>query len=152
MNHVMKIACVLALAGTVTAALHAQEMRPDRAIKFRQGVMYAMNVNLGVLTRMAKGEIPYDKDAAVLRAKNLAELARMPWEGFVPVSHQGPRTKAKPEIWQDKAKFDKLADAMQAELPKLVAATQSGELSRLKSALGPVSDACTKCHDAFENE
>jgi cytochrome c556 len=114
--------------------------------------MYAMNVNIGVLSRMAKGEIPYDKDAAALRAKNLTELARMPWEGFVPVSHEGPRTKAKPEIWQDKAKFDKLAEAMQAELPGLVAATQSGELSRLKSALTPVADACTKCHDAFVNE
>ncbi len=97
-------------------------MRPDRAIKYRQGIMYAMNVNFGVLSRMAKGEIPYAKDAAVTRAKNISELAAMPWEGFVPVSHAGGRTKAKPEIWQDKAKFDKLADAMQAELPKLVAA------------------------------
>ena len=145
------LACGLVLA-TLAITVVAQEMRPDRAIKFRQGLMYAMNVNFGVLSRMAKGEIPYAKDAAVLRAKNLVELSAMPWEAFLPVSHSGGRTKAKPEIWQDKAKFDKLAEAMQAELPKLVAATQSGDPGQLKSALGRVGDACEKCHDAFVNE
>jgi cytochrome c556 len=145
------VACVTTLA-VVAIAAGAQEMRPDRAIKYRQGLMYAMNVNFGVLSRMAKGEMPYAKDAAVLRAKNLSELSAMPWEAFLPVSHAGGRTKAKPEIWQDKAKFDKLAEAMQAELPKLVAATQSGDPAQLKSAVGRVGDACEKCHDAFVNE
>jgi cytochrome c556 len=151
----MKRAAILACGLTLTAlaaTVVAQEMRPDRAIRYRQGIMYAMNVNFGVLSRMAKGEIPYAKDAAVTRAKNISELATMPWEGFVPVSHTGGRTKAKPEIWQDKAKFDKLAEAMQAELPKLVAATQSGDPGQLKSAVGRVGDACGKCHDAFVDE
>jgi cytochrome c556 len=145
------LACGLTLAA-LAATVVAQEMRPDRAIKYRQGLMYAMNVNFGVLSRMAKGEIPYAKDAAITRAKNISELAAMPWEGFVPVSHTGGRTKAKPEIWQDKAKFDKLAEAMQAELPKLLAATQSGDPGQLKSAVGRVGDACGKCHDAFVDE
>lgn len=140
------------LAGVLASALHAQEMRPDRAVKYRQGVMYAMNIHLGSLSRMAKGEIPYNKDAAVRSATFVKELAAMPWEGFVPVSHEGGKTKAKADIWKDKAGFDKLAQAMQAELPGLLAAAQSGDVARLKPALGLVSDTCTNCHDKFVNE
>ncbi len=152
MNHALRLACGLALAGMLATTLFAQEMRPDRAIKYRQGLMYAINVNVGVLSRMAKGEIPYSKDTAVRHAKFAAELSRMPWDGFVPVSHEGPRTKAKADIWKDKAEFDKLAEAMQSEMPKLVAAAESGNLAQLKAALGPLGKSCDACHDKFANE
>ncbi len=130
----------------------AQEMRPDRAVKYRQGFMYAMNVNLGVLSRMVKGEIPFNKEKAVRSASFISELSQMPWDGFVPVSHEGGKTKAKADIWKDKAQFDKLAEALQAELPKLVAAAQTGDVAQLKAALGPATKACDNCHDKFENE
>jgi cytochrome c556 len=152
MNIPVKLVCGAALIVAVASTLYAQEMRPDRAAKYRQGVMYAMNVHLGVLSRMAKGEIPYNKDAAVRSATFISDLSKMPWDGFVPVSYDTPRTKAKPEIWKDKATFDKLAEAMQAELPKLIAAAQTGDVAKLKPALGAVNDACTNCHDKFEKE
>lgn len=144
--------CGLVMSSVAATALFAQEMRPDRAIKYRQGVMYALNVNLGVLSRMSKGEIPFNKDAAVRSATFAVELSAMPWDGFAPVSWDGPRTKAKPEIWKDKAQFNKLAEAMQAELPKLLAAAQSGDVARLKPALSAVNDSCAACHDKFVNE
>ncbi len=146
------LACGLIMSSVAATALLAQEMRPDRAIKYRQGVMYALNANLGVLSRMAKGEIPFNREAAVRSAKFAVELSEMPWEGFVPVSADGPRTKAKPEIWKDKAQFNKLAEAMQAELPKLLAAAQTGDVARLKPVLSAVNDSCAACHDKFVNE
>lgn len=152
MNYALKAACGLALTGAMATTLFAQDMRPDRAVKYRQGVMYAINVQVGVLSRMAKGEIAYNKDAAVRSAKFAAELSKMPWDGFVPVSHEGPRTKAKADIWKDKAEFDKLADAMQAEMPRLLAAAESGNLAQLKTALGPLGKSCDTCHDKFVNE
>ena len=91
------------MAATV---LFAHEMRPDRAVKYRQGVMYAMNVHLGVLSRMSKGEIPYNKDSAVRSAKFIKDLSAMPWDGFVPVSFEGVKTKAKADIWKEEPKFD----------------------------------------------
>ena len=140
-------------ASLAAPALFAEELRPDRAIKYRQGVMYAMNIHLGVLSRMSKGEIPYNKDSAVRSATFIAELSKMPWDGFIPVSHDGStKTKAKADIWKDKAQFNKLAEAMQAELPGLVAAAQAGDVVRLKPALGAVNEACKNCHDKFENE
>ena len=153
MSNMAKLACGLALAGIAATAVFAQEMKPDRAIKYRQGIMQAIGWHMGVLSRMVKGEIPYNKDTAVRSATFISELTRMPWDGFVPVSYEGgAKTKAKADIWKDKARFDKLAEAMQVETPKLVAAAQAGELARLKPALSAMGDACNSCHDKFQNE
>ncbi|MFO1316854.1 MAG: cytochrome c [Burkholderiales bacterium] len=140
-----------AVVAVFSAAVIAQDMRPDRAIKYRQGIMQAQGWQMGVLSRMAKGEIPYNKDQAVRAATFVNELVKMPWEGFVPVSDSG-NTKAKPEIWKDKAKFDKFAQEVQAETPKLVAAANSGDVAQLRAAVGAVGKACNNCHDDFQKQ
>jgi cytochrome c556 len=140
-----------AVVAAFSAAVLAQDMRPDRAIKYRQGIMQAQGWQMGVLSRMAKGEIPYNKDQAVRAASFVNELVKMPWEGFVPVSDSG-NTKAKPEIWKDKAKFDKFAQEVQAETPKLVAAANSGDVAQLRTAVGAVGKACNNCHDDFQSK
>jgi cytochrome c556 len=143
------IVSAAAIVAAFSVAVLAQDMRPDRAIKYRQGIMQAQGWQMGVLSRMAKGEIPYNKDQAVRAATFVNELVKMPWEGFVPVSDTG-NTKAKPEIWKDKAKFDKFAQEVQAETPKLVAAANSGDVAQLRIAVGAVGKACNNCHDDFQ--
>ena len=150
-KNLVPIVSATAVLAAFSAAVLAQDMRPDRAIKYRQGIMQAQGWQMGVLSRMAKGEIPYNKDQAVRAASFVNELAKMPWEGFVPVSDSG-NTKAKAEIWKDKAKFDKLAQDMQAETPKLVAAANSGDVAQLRTAVGAVGKACNNCHDDFQSK
>jgi cytochrome c556 len=142
----------LAVIGAFSAVVVAQEMKPDRAIKYRQGIMQAQGWHMGVLNRMAKGEIPYNKEEAVRSATYVNELVKMPWDGFVPVSDTGAPTKAKPEIWKDKAKFDKYAEAVQLETPKLVAAANSGDVAQLRAAVNATGKACNNCHDDFQNK
>ncbi|HEY5308119.1 MAG TPA: cytochrome c [Casimicrobiaceae bacterium] len=147
------LALGLMLAGAMAGNASAQEIKPDRAIKYRQGVFYAMGWNMyGVLGPMMKGEIPYNKDQAIKAASYLHELAFMPYDGFVAGSDQGAPTKAKPEIWKDRAKFDQLAQAMQAETTKLLAAAQSGDQAQFKSAVSATGKACSNCHDDFRNK
>ncbi len=150
-RNAVAVASSLAVLVTFSAAVLAQDMRPDRAIKYRQGIMQAQGWQMGVLSRMAKGEIPYNKDQAVRAASFVNELVKMPWEGFVPVSDSG-NTKAKAEIWKDKAKFDKYAQEVQAETPKLVAAANSGDIAQLRTAVGAVGKACNNCHDDFQSK
>jgi cytochrome c556 len=142
-------AAVAAVA--LSATVFAQEMKPDRAIKFRQGIMQAQGWEMGVLGGMAKGDIPYNKDRAVRAATFLNELVKMSWDGYIPVSDSG-NTKAKPEIWKDKAKFDKLAQEVQAETPKLVAAANSGDVAQLRTAVSAVGKVCSNCHDEFRSK
>ena len=95
------------LAGTM-AIVYAQDIKPDRAIKYRQGALTTMNWQLGMLGAMAKGERPYNKDEAIKRATALAEVSKLPWEGFIAGSDQGAPTKVKPEVWKDPTKFKAL--------------------------------------------
>lgn len=145
-KHLMPVVAALAVVGTFSAAVYAQSA--DRAIKYRQGVLQAMGWHMGVLGGMAKGERPYDKAVATRSAEYVNELAEMPWEGFTPGSDSGAPTKAKPEIWKEKAKFDKHAQDLQAVTPKLVSAAGT-DLAALRGAIGEVGRACSNCHDDF---
>ena len=149
-KNVVAVLSALAVVATFSAAVIAQEMKADRAIKYRQGVFQAMGWNFySVLGPMVKGEIPYNKDQAVRSATFLSHLAVMPYDGFIAGSDQGAPTKAKPEIWKEKAKFDKLAQDMQAETVKLVAAAQTGDPAALRTAVANTGRACSNCHDDF---
>jgi cytochrome c556 len=145
---VVPLVSALVVVGAFSAVVFAQEMKPDRAIKYRQGVLQAMGWHMGVLGSMAKGETPYNKDTAMRSAKFVSELSAMPWDGFGPGTDTGAPTKAKPEIWTNKAKFDGFAKDLQGETAKLAAASGSG-LDALKGALGPTGKACSNCHDDF---
>ena len=151
MKKAMQVVLGVALAGVVTAA-SAQGVPADRAIKFRQGVLTAMGWNMGPMGAMVKGERPYNKDEFLMRATNLDELAKMPWEGFTPGSDQGAPTKAKPEIWKDAAKFKQAQDALIAASAKLVAAAKTGTLDAVKGPFGDVGKTCSACHDDFRNK
>src|SRR6185295_7915089 len=84
----------LAVIGAFSAVVVAQEMKPDRSIKYRQGIMQAIGWHMGILGGMAKGEIPYNKDQAVRSATFVNDLMKMPFDGFVTVSDTGAPTKA----------------------------------------------------------
>jgi cytochrome c556 len=151
-KHLAPVAVALAVVGAFSIAVYAQGVKPDRAIKYRQGIMQAQGWHLGVLAAMAKGDRPYDKDTAIHSATFLDQLVYMAWEGYPPGSDQGAPTKAKPEIWKEPAKFKQLQEAVQAETPKLVTAAKTGDPNQLKSAVGPVAKACDNCHDDFRSK
>lgn len=140
-------ATTLLCAGVALA--WAQDIKPDRAIKFRQGILQAQGWNAGIMDAIIKGEKPYSKDEFVRRATYLDELAQMAWEGFIPGSDQGAPTKAKPEIWTEPAKFKQYQTDLQAETAKLVAAAKSGDMGLIKLAFNDLAKACKNCHDDF---
>jgi cytochrome c556 len=149
MKQAVPILAALAVVGAFSTAVYAQTA--DRAIKYRQGIMQAQGWHMGILGGMAKGTRPYDKDVAMRSARYVNELLDMPWEGFTPGSETGAPTRAKPEIWKDKAKFDKYGQDAKAESVKFAAAAGNG-LDALRAAIGPMGRACNNCHDDFQNK
>jgi cytochrome c556 len=137
----------LAVAGVAAA------QQADRAIKYRQGVMGGMGWHMGAISRVVKGERPFNKDEVVARTAYVDQLAHMPWEGFTPGSHEGAPTKAKPEIWKEQAKFKQYQEQLQVQTAKLVTSAKSaGDANALKGAVGDVAKACDNCHDDFRNK
>lgn len=150
MKPVVPVLTALAITGAFVVTVHAQTA--DRQIKYRQSVMTVQGYHFyGILGAMAKGTRPYDKDVAVRSAKFVDELIEMPWDGFTPGSETGAPTKAKPEIWRDKATFDKFGKEAKVETAKLVTAAGT-DLAALRAQVQATGKACKNCHDQFQNE
>ena len=97
--------------------------------------------------------MPYDAAAAARDADVVAMMSHLPWTAFGPGTDKGRETAARPEIWQEQAKFKERADKMQAAVAdKLVPAAKSGNLDQLKAAFGPTAQSCKACHDDFRRK
>jgi cytochrome c556 len=142
----------LALLAGAIAIASAQEIKPERAIKFRQGILQAQGWNAAIMNAMIKGERPYNKDEFLMRATYLDQLSHMAWEGFIPGSDKGAPTKAKPDLWNEPAKFKQYQTDLQAATPKLVAAAKTGDMKLIKPAFNDVAEACGNCHDDFRSK
>ena len=139
---------LLACAATLSLPAAAQFAKPEDAIKYREAVMTVQSFHLGRLFAMAQGKMPFDAKVAAADADVLAEVTKLAWPAFLPGTDKG-KTRAKPDIWTEQAKFKEAADKMQAEVAKLDAAAKTGNLDSIKAAVGPVGQSCKACHDNY---
>lgn len=137
----------VALGGIAGMAL--AQMKPDMMVKQRQSAMTLIAKYWGPIAGMASGKVsPYNADVVSRNATYLENLAQMPWDGFHD-STKDEKSRALPEVYSQKAKFDELAQRLQVETAKL------GELARAKNEAGvkqqyaAVGKVCGACHDGF---
>lgn len=148
------LSCLTASAATLAAICTAlpaaaQFAKPEDAIKYRQSVMFLQATYLGRLAAMANGRVPFDAKVAAENAELLYTLTRLPFAGFIDGTDKG-NTRAKPEIWTERAKFDAAAMKMQDQVTKLNAAAKTGNIDQIKAAVGAAGQACKACHDDFQ--
>jgi cytochrome c556 len=143
-------ALVAAALGGASLQVLAQA-KPDVLVAQRQAAMKLQGKYLGPIGGMLKGTIPYNADVVARNATFLENLARMPWDGFDP-STQGEKSKAKPEIYKEMAKFKAAADTLEAETSKLGAAARAKDEAGVKATFGNVAKACGSCHDTFREK
>ncbi len=151
----MKLLASIAFAATaftLAAPASAQFAKPEDAIKYRQSALFVMAQHFGRIGAMANGRVPFDAKVAADNAEIVADMAKLPWGGFVPGSDKGAPTKAKPEIWTEQAKFKEHSDKLQAETLKLAAAAKTGNLDNLKTAFGATAGTCKACHDNYRSQ
>ncbi|MDR7306871.1 cytochrome c [Rhodoferax saidenbachensis] len=142
---------VLAVAALVLAVpASAQFAKAEDAIKYRRSALFVMQQNFGRVAAMAAGKAPFDAKVAAESAEVAAFMSKLPWSAFVEGSDKGD-TKAKAEIWTDKAKFNENAEKLQADMAKLSAAAKTGNLDNIKAAVGAAGGNCKTCHDAFRS-
>jgi cytochrome c556 len=137
----------IALGGIAGMAL--AQMKPDMMVKQRQSAMTLIGKYWGPIAGMASGKVsPYNADVVSRNATYLENLAQMPWDGFHD-STKDEKSRALPEVYSQRAKFDELSQRLQVETAKL------GELARAKNEAGvkqqyaQVGKVCGACHDGF---
>ena len=138
-----------AVCAAISLPAAAQFAKPEDAVKYRQSALFVMGQHFGRIGAMANGRIPYDAVAAIANADIVAEMAKLPWAGFVSGAEGG---KSKPEVWKEGAKFKEHQDKMIAETGKLVVAAKAGNIDALKAQFGSTAGSCKACHDSFRNQ
>ncbi len=113
--------------------------------KERHEAMEQVNDAMKVLGAMAKGQRKFDPAVVRAEAGTIEERLEKAATLFPPGSDQG-ETHARPEIWSDRAGFDKgMKDGQQA-----AHALQSvTEEAAFRPALGALGKSCKECHDKY---
>jgi len=142
-----KIALAVLCAAAVAAPVLAQQMKLEDQIKLRRAAYDMMNLGFGDLGAMAQDKKPFNKEEAEHDADLLVAASTVPRRFFPEGSDKD--TKAKPEIWQNRADFDSKMDHMIAEAGKLPAVVRSGDMAAFKKQVGETGQACKACHDKY---
>lgn len=122
----------------------------ERAIEYRKAVYTVLGGNWGPIGQMVAGRMPFNGPVAAKSATRAAQIAAMAVDAYPDVSKDG-NTKAKPEIWTNRAEFDKinkdLSDHTAALAALLAKDTTGGDA--FKAAATAVANDCKACHDKF---
>ena len=132
-----------------SAPASAQFQKPEDAAKYRQSVMTVMGTHFGRIGAMVNGRAPFDAKVAQDSAHVVATMSTLPWPAFTPDT-EALKTRAKPEIWKEGAKFKESYEKLMAETVKLEAAAKTGNLDSIKTAFGATGGSCKNCHDSFQ--
>jgi len=95
----------------------------------------------------------YNEADATKRISREIFIAGLLNETFPDASNLGePDTKAKPEVWTNRADFDKGLQKLQDDLATLasVNAKEKGLTEPFKVALAAVAQDCKSCHDTYK--
>jgi len=150
------------IAGAILAAAAFAQSPPaggdkrtpaERAIDYRQAMFTVIGGNFGPIGGMQQGRAPFNGTEALKRAQRVAALSGFLEDAFPDISKEGD-TRAKPEIWADRAEFDKLVKDFNTHTAALAAtlAKDSKSEEAFKTAATAVAGDCKGCHDKFRTK
>jgi len=148
MNRLL-VAAAVAICVTSALPAAAQFQKPEDAIKYRQSAMFLQGTHAGRIGAMVNGRVAFDAKVLAENAAVLDAVIKLPFAAFVDGTDKG-NTRAKPEIWRERDKFNAAAAKAQEEVAKLNAAAKTANLEQIKPAFGAVGQACKACHDDFQ--
>jgi cytochrome c556 len=150
-NTVLAIITLAGLALSPLAISHFNDKEVPQS--YRQSWFAMLATNFGPMTAMVKGEIPWQEMQMAGYADQMAALMTIDvMRGFADGSEKGT-TKAKPEIWQNKADFQKKMDDLKVAVNALqVVAEQGTDRKAIAEQVAATGKACKACHDEYTAE
>jgi cytochrome c556 len=148
-------ACALAAAGTLaisSLALAQQPTKAEQAIKYRQSVYQVILWNLGPMGAAVQGKAPFDAKTFANQAQRVATMAPMLAEAYGADTFVAGKTRAKQEIWQNKADFDAKMDDFVRASAAFAEVAKTGDQAKIKPAFGQMTQTCKACHDKYRSE
>ena len=141
-------ALALALVG-LSLPVSAQDARVAGQVKLRQSAYTVLGAQMGIMAGMVQGRALFDAKAFQVAAERAAFMATVVPDVF-PAGSVNASSKAKPELWNNAAEFQKLMKDIQTRTAALVTAAKSGNLETIKPAFGATGASCKACHDKYK--
>jgi len=123
------------------------------AVENRKAAYTLIGNNFRWFGAVLKGTAPYDEAEAVKRAQRIAFLSALPGENFPEGSNPGePDSKAKPDVWSNRAEFDKKLHEFQEHAAAFAetVSKEKGATEPFKAAVTALGQDCKGCHETFK--
>jgi len=135
---------VLAIAGCGT--MQSGSMPADKAIAERQELMKRQGAAMRSISDKLKAgnvqAVAPDAEVLMQTSKQIPAL--------FPAGSTSPTSRAKPEIWQQWAQFEKHAKTLETDATRLRDAARANNASGTQAAVAAIGkQSCGGCHDAF---
>jgi cytochrome c556 len=138
----------VAIAAVLGMAVVAVAQNAPADIAKRQEAMKAQGAAAAKVSKMMKGEEPWDQAAAHQAAVTFNNTSKL-IPGLFPKGtgpEAGVKTAALPAIWEKKADFDAKAKALEEASAKLASA---GDEASFKAEFPNVGKTCGGCHQDY---
>jgi cytochrome c556 len=137
---------------TLTACSNeVQDTHPNQPVTKRKAIFKQMLRTLEPMGMVVREREDYDRQTFLGSAQKLNQLATEPWMHFTADSNYPP-TRAKPEVWQEPAKFTQAQKKLEESTEKLLRAAESGNMELIRPALNSVEESCKSCHQQFRGK
>lgn len=134
--------------GVAAAAMLFSGIAHADVIADRKAEMKNNGKNIGMLAKMAKGEVPFDAAEVIKALESMKSTTANFVELFPAGSETGGETEASPKIWEDPAGFKAALAKFHADIDAAVAAAPQ-DAAALGPVLGSVGGNCKACHDSY---
>jgi cytochrome c556 len=115
----------------------------------RQALMKERGKIAGGLSKVVKGETPYDAAAVLTALQALqANAEKFDANAFFPAGSDTGDTTASPKIWEDMAGFKAAGDKYLANVKAAVAAAPA-DIDALKAQFNTIGGDCGTCHQTY---
>jgi cytochrome c556 len=143
---------ISALGLGLTAVVAQQQQEADKAAKAQQDLMKSIaKSQYGVLSRIARGQAPYDQaaiDGALAQleqdvGKIAATFAEKPKANLPDATYV-----SSPKVWENKADFD-------SKIPIVLTAIKGAkgkitDVASAKAAFDDINGKCNACHETYQ--
>lgn len=140
---------VLALAVILLAACssEAPDNHPDKPVTQRRDAFKAMLRSTEPMGTMI-ADRRFDPAAFARLADGLVAVRDKPWRHFGPDTDYPP-TKARREVWEKPAEFERRRTDFIAATDRVLAAAATRAEADARSAVAALQDSCKACHREF---
>jgi cytochrome c556 len=144
---------IVLVAGIGATPLALSHLDPTAFhLSYRQSLFAILGANFGPMSSMVKGEIPWDSDRFRGFADDLATATTLDFMRGFPDGSQGGQTRARPEIWNNKADFESKLNDLRTEAAKLAEVAAGDDQKAIMMQFQSAGGTCKACHDDYKSK